>query len=120
QAASSRPLLESLFLSDAGVAVALRRLDRTEIALLHLLRSQDKSVDVAFFRRLNPQRKQGLVVWHVLAALSGRVRQGERPAGARGNPPARARPGIVDEDDENGKVAVCPAGAIRTPPAAAG
>jgi len=37
QAASSRHLLENLFLSDAGVAVALRTLDRTEIALLHLL-----------------------------------------------------------------------------------
>ena len=39
QAASSRHLLENLFLSDAGVAVAMRTLDRTEIALLHLLRS---------------------------------------------------------------------------------
>jgi len=54
QAVSSRPMLESLFLSDAGVAVAMNTLDRTEIALLHLLRSQDKPVDVAFFRRLNP------------------------------------------------------------------
>src|SRR3954470_20380791 len=54
QAASSRPVLESLFLSDAGVAVAMHTLDRTEIALLHLLRSQDKPADVAFFRRLNP------------------------------------------------------------------
>src|SRR5205823_670234 len=63
--------------------------------------------------------KQGLAVRHILAALSGGVLQGERPAGARRNPPARARPGIVGEEDENGKVAVCPAGAIRTPPAAA-
>ncbi len=54
QAASSRPMLESLFLSDAGVAVAMGTRDRTEIALLHLLKSQDKPVDVAFFCRLNP------------------------------------------------------------------
>lgn len=59
QAASSRPLLESLFLSDTGVAVAMSALDRTEIALLHLLRSQDKPVDVAFFRRLNPPQSKG-------------------------------------------------------------
>ena len=32
QAASSRPMLETLFLSDAGVAVAMRSLDRTDIA----------------------------------------------------------------------------------------
>src|SRR5262249_33865571 len=54
QAASSRPMLETLFLSDAGVAVAMRALHRTQIALLHPLRSQDKPVDVAFFSRLEP------------------------------------------------------------------
>jgi hypothetical protein len=59
QAASSRPLLESLFLSEAGVAVAMRGLDRTEIALLHLLRSQDRPVDVAFFSRLNSPQGKG-------------------------------------------------------------
>jgi hypothetical protein len=59
QAASSRPMLETLFLSDTGVAVAMRTLDRTEIALLHLLRSQDKPVDVAFFSRLNPRQSEG-------------------------------------------------------------
>jgi hypothetical protein len=60
QAVSSRLMLERLFFSDAGVAVAMNMLDRTEIALLHLLRSQDKPVDVAFFRRLNPpQSKAG-------------------------------------------------------------
>jgi hypothetical protein len=58
QAASSRPLLESLFVSDAGVAVAMNELDRTEIALLHLLRSQDKPVDVAFFRPLYPPQSK--------------------------------------------------------------
>src|SRR5262249_33865570 len=55
-----------------------------------------------------------VVVWHILAALPGGVLQGERPAGAWGDPPPRARPGIVDEEDENGAVAVCPAGAIGT------
>src|SRR5262245_9138122 len=59
QAASSRPMLETLFLSDAGVAAALRTLDRPEIALLHLLRSHDKPVDVAFFSRLNPPQSEG-------------------------------------------------------------
>lgn len=58
QAASSRPLLESLFLSDAGVAVAMRTLEHREIALLHLLRSHDKPVDVAFFSRLCPLRSE--------------------------------------------------------------
>lgn len=59
QAASSRPMFESLFLSDAGVVDAMRALDRTEIALLHLLRSQDKPVDIAFFRRLDSPRGKG-------------------------------------------------------------
>src|SRR4051795_9219941 len=59
QAASSRPMLETLFLSDAGVAAAMRRLERTEIALLHLLSSQDKPVDVAFFSRLDPPKREG-------------------------------------------------------------
>jgi hypothetical protein len=59
QAASSRHMLESLFLSDAGVAAAMRALDRTEIVLLHLLGSQDRPVDVAFFSRLNPPQGKG-------------------------------------------------------------
>src|SRR5271167_1203236 len=58
QAASSRPLLENLFLSDAGVAVALRTLDRTESALLHLLRAHDTPVGVAFFSRLEPPNNE--------------------------------------------------------------
>src|ERR1700722_9613554 len=58
-AASSRQVLENLFLSDAGVAVALRALDRTEIALLHLLRGHDKPVDLAFFSRLDPPQSDG-------------------------------------------------------------
>ncbi len=58
QAASSRSMLEALFLSDTGVAVAMRRLDRNEIALLHLLRSQNEPVDVGFFSRLDPPPKE--------------------------------------------------------------
>jgi hypothetical protein len=58
QAASSRRMLEALFLSDAGVAASMSRLDRTEIALLHLLKSQDEPVDVAFFSRLDPPRSE--------------------------------------------------------------
>jgi hypothetical protein len=58
QATSSRPLLESLFLSDTGVAAALATLDRTEIALLHLLHALGKSVDVSFFGRLDPPKKE--------------------------------------------------------------
>lgn len=57
KAASSRPLFESLFLSETGVAEAMSTLDRTEIALLHLLRLQDEPVDVTFFRRLAPPRR---------------------------------------------------------------
>jgi hypothetical protein len=53
-AASSRSLLESLFVSDTGVAAVLGTLDRTEIALLHLLKAYGKPVDVAFFSRLKP------------------------------------------------------------------
>ena len=58
QAASSRSMLEALFLSDTGVAVVMGGLDRTELALLHLLKSQDKPVDVAFFRRLGPPQSE--------------------------------------------------------------
>ncbi len=58
QAASSRPVLETLFLSDAGVAAAMAKLDRTEIALLHLLGSQDEPVDIRFFSRLDPPKSE--------------------------------------------------------------
>src|SRR6266571_4249180 len=59
QAASSRQMLETLFLSDTGVAAVMRTLDRPEIALLHLLGSHDKPVDVAFFTLLNPPQREG-------------------------------------------------------------
>ena len=50
-AVSSRSLLESLFMSETGMAATLAALDRTEIALLHLLKAVGKPVDVAFFSR---------------------------------------------------------------------
>jgi hypothetical protein len=52
QAAQSRSLFESLFLSDTGVTGALNGLERDELALLHLLKAFGESVDVAFFHRL--------------------------------------------------------------------
>jgi len=57
-AASSPSVLESLFLSDTGVAAAMASLEPGEIALLHLLNAVDKPVDVAFFSLLNPPGKQ--------------------------------------------------------------
>ena len=61
QAASSRALLESLFLSDTGVVAAFGMLDRMEIALVYLLRAVGEPVDVAFFSRLNPPEEPR---WH--------------------------------------------------------
>ncbi|MFN0055929.1 MAG: hypothetical protein ACKV0T_27610 [Planctomycetales bacterium] len=61
QAVSSRKLFESLFLSDTGVAAVLRQLDRTEIALLHMLSGQNKPVDITFFRPLDPPPEKD---WH--------------------------------------------------------
>ena len=58
QAASSRSLLESLFAVDTGMAATLAALDRTEIAMLHLLKAFGKPVDVAFFSRLNPPKNE--------------------------------------------------------------
>lgn len=58
QAASSRSMLKTLFLTEAGVAAAMRALDRTVIALLHLLESQDKPVDVSFFSPLDPPKSE--------------------------------------------------------------
>jgi len=120
QAASSRSMLEALFLSDAGVAVAMRPLDRTEIALLHLLRAQDKPVDVAFFSRLDPRQSERWSHGTFSQRFQGVYSRVKDRLVRWGDPPSRARPGIVDEEDENGKVAVCPAGAVGTPPASAG
>ena len=120
QAASSRSMLEALFLSDTGVADAMRRLDRKEIALLHLLRSQDKPVDVAFFSRLDPPQKERWSYGTFSQRFQGVFARVKDRLVRRGDPPPRARPGNVGEEDENGKVAVCPGGATGTPPATAG
>ena len=120
QAAPSRSLLESLFVSDTGMAAALAALDRTEIALLHLLKAFGKPVDVAFFSRLNPPKKERLVLRHVYPAFPGRVLHGERAAGAPRDPRPGARAADVPGEDEHGTVAVCAAGAVRAPSAAVG
>ncbi len=52
--AASRALFESFFLSEIGVAAALRTLTRTEVVLLHLLHSRATPVDIAFFSRVYP------------------------------------------------------------------
>lgn len=58
QAVSSRSLLESLLVSDAGVDDAMAALEPPEIALLHLLKAIGKPVDVTFFHRLDPAGKK--------------------------------------------------------------
>ncbi len=52
--AASRALFESFFLSDIGVASALRLLSPSEVVLLHLLHSRTTPVDIAFFSRVYP------------------------------------------------------------------
>src|SRR5258708_7067349 len=95
QAASSRHLLENLFLSDAGVAVAMRTLDRTEIALLHLLRGHDKPVDVAFFRRLDPPKNEPWSQGTFTQRFQGVFSRGKNRPGGRGGPPPAPRPADI-------------------------
>ena len=87
QAASSRSLLESLFLSDVGVADAFGRSTAAKSCLLHLLAAIGKPVDVAFFRGLEyacePPRR---VLRHVHPALSASVFERERAAGPPRHP----------------------------------
>ena len=122
KAASSHSMLEAVFLSDTGVADAMRRLDRSEIALLHLLRSQDKPVDVAFFSNLDMRPKaMGGTYGTFTQRFQGVFAKVKDRLVRKGNPPSRAQSGNVSgEEDQHGKVAVCPAGAIGTPPATAG
>ncbi len=54
QAASSRSVLESLFLTDRGLDAAFGALEPLEIALLHRLQAVDEPVDVTFFARFDP------------------------------------------------------------------
>ena len=92
-----------------ALAIAMRRLDPKEVALLHLLRSLDKPVDIAFFNRLGPPQSEGWSHGTFSQEISGGVLQGERPAGCAGGSLllAARQAGIVDEEDENGKVAIC-------------
>jgi len=52
EAASSRGILETLFLSPQGLANVFESLDSNEVALLHLLKSAKAPVDVEFFSRV--------------------------------------------------------------------
>lgn len=52
QAAKSRGILETLFLSPQGVRNVFDSLDPNEIALLHLLKHSASPVDIAFFSRV--------------------------------------------------------------------
>ena len=56
-AADSHTLLETLFVTDSGLAAALQTLERNEVAALHLLLAIDKPVDVSFFRRVYPKQE---------------------------------------------------------------
>ncbi len=58
QATSSRSLLESLFLTETGIAAAMATLDRTEVALLHQLSALSKPVDVSFFTPIAPPKRE--------------------------------------------------------------
>ena len=52
EAASSRGILETLFLSPQGLSNVFTALDSSEIAVLHLLKSASAPVDVTFFTRV--------------------------------------------------------------------
>lgn len=52
EAQSSAALLESFFLSDAGVETAFSSLTPQEVMLIHLLNFADETVDITFFNRL--------------------------------------------------------------------
>jgi hypothetical protein len=54
-AVDSHTLLETLFVTDSGLAAALQTLERNEVAALHLLLAIGKPVDVSFFRRVYPK-----------------------------------------------------------------
>ena len=86
QAASSRSLLESLFVSDTGVAAALAALDRTEIALLHLLKAYRQARGHCLLQPLESAQERAVVLRHVYPAFPGRVLHGERAAGAPRDP----------------------------------
>lgn len=59
-AASSKTLFEHTFLSSTGLKTAINTLTPTEIAVLHLLRFENRTVEVSFFERVygNPKTVQ--------------------------------------------------------------
>ncbi len=57
QTATNAGILAGLFLTDQGVADAMKSLDRKEIGLLHMLRAVDKPVNVSFFGRVYEARR---------------------------------------------------------------
>ncbi len=52
EAVKSPGILETLFLSSQGVSDVMNSLDRSEVALLHLLRKSGASVGISFFSRV--------------------------------------------------------------------
>ena len=56
-AADSHTLLETLFVTDSGLAAAVQTLERNEVAALHLLLALGKPVEVSFFRRVYPKQE---------------------------------------------------------------
>ena len=57
--ANSRSLFETIFLSSVSVEAALATLTEAERAALHLLRWEDRVVDVTFFARLYGGNRAG-------------------------------------------------------------
>jgi len=61
--ADSRSLFEHVFLSSIGVEDAMDTLTAAEAATLHLLRMEDRVVDVTFFKRLYGGKQAGLYAY---------------------------------------------------------
>jgi len=61
--ANSRSLFEHVFLSSIGVEDAMDTLTAPEVAALHLLRMEDRVVDVTFFKRLYGGKQAGLYTY---------------------------------------------------------
>jgi hypothetical protein len=59
QAASSRGVLETLFVSTQGLTETLNTLDAREIALLHALKDVESPVDISFFSRIYGRKDHG-------------------------------------------------------------
>lgn len=57
--ATSKALFEHTFLSPTGLKAALSTLTEAEIAVLHLLRFENRTVDISFFERVYGNSKTG-------------------------------------------------------------